>query len=181
MASTNQEETRVLIGLLSVTEMATILGDRASIAPRLRRNKADVVNFIHSLPTALRDDVIRAASTKQSSLLRTSISRKRQRDAEMDAVRRVRVRVDDSEDSIHHTDEESSREAIDPSSAQLSATPSFLELPTEAERHALYSAFYAASSTTRLEDRTCAVCARHQNVVEADIRDVPINDIPNRC
>lgn len=178
MSSSDQEDDRAVIGILSVAEMAAVLGDRAHIGSGRRRSKARVVDDVLSLPTALRDDVIAAAIQKRASFPGTPTSRKREREAERQRERRVRRRIEEPDRSVdvhEHTGSDDSHHT----STAACAEATFLHLPTDEQRRALYRDFYEASSASRLKEQTCAVCARRLNVVDADISDIPIEDIPN--
>ncbi|KAI0349342.1 hypothetical protein OH77DRAFT_1582337 [Trametes cingulata] len=59
-------------------------------------------------------------------------------------------------------------------------TDSYLVLPTEAERHACYRAFYDATGAKALETWTCAICAREVNVVDESATRVRLHDLPHR-
>ncbi|TFY67448.1 hypothetical protein EVJ58_g1608 [Rhodofomes roseus] len=171
------EEQRAAIAVLTVREIMAVIGSRACVPARLQHRKSDLVDIVLSLPSDVKDDVIEAARTKRERAAPgTPESRKRQREAQRQRERRVRVRIEEST----FGEDVAMDGAHEPETGAPSLSQLFLQLPTEEERHKLYRGFYDATTSARLEEKTCAVCARRQNTLEAGMEDLRIADMPNQ-
>ncbi|KAI0652108.1 hypothetical protein C8Q79DRAFT_936204 [Trametes meyenii] len=57
---------------------------------------------------------------------------------------------------------------------------SYLSLPSESERSTAYKDFYVATSNAALQMRVCAVCARRRLVMQHEMEEVHLEDLPGR-
>ncbi|TFY54238.1 hypothetical protein EVJ58_g8977 [Rhodofomes roseus] len=177
----NVDEQRTQLAILSVREIITVVGSRAVISATSRRNKSRVLDEVLTLASDVQDDIMAAAVAKQSRLDGTPQSRKRKRDVERQRERRVRARLEvHGEDESEHEEPAVDAQQWSSSDAGMARMEAFLKLPTDVQRRALYREFYEATSSARLLDKTCAVCARSQNATDTDVIDVALKDIPNQ-